>query len=159
MVLLSDEKPIVLCAIDWIGISNGGYDVWREALAKAAGTTVDRVAIHTLHQHDAPRCDFSAEKLLVARGLGGKMFDVAFVRATIGRVSDAIGAAPEGRIDPYVRLVAFFDGERPVASLTYYACHLQSYYREGGVSADFVGPPFRRRESADRRSLDRPHAG
>ena len=61
IVLLGDEQPIVLCAVDWVGIGNGGYDALREALAKAAGTTVDRVAVHTLHQHDAPGCDFEAE--------------------------------------------------------------------------------------------------
>ena len=52
VVLLSDEKPVVLCVVDWIGIANGGQDVWREQLARAAGTTVDRVAVHTVHQHD-----------------------------------------------------------------------------------------------------------
>ena len=68
LVLLGDETPIVLCAVDWVGIGNGGYDAFREALAKAAGTSVDRVAVHTLHQHDAPTCDFDAEALLASRG-------------------------------------------------------------------------------------------
>jgi len=39
--------------VDWIGIGNSGYDAWREALARSAGTTADRVAVHCLHQHDA----------------------------------------------------------------------------------------------------------
>src|SRR5689334_5827624 len=58
IVLLGEQSPIVLCAVDWVGIGNAGYDAWREALAKAAGTTVERVALHALHQHDAPGCDF-----------------------------------------------------------------------------------------------------
>ncbi|MGH7135238.1 MAG: hypothetical protein ACREHD_05820, partial [Pirellulales bacterium] len=33
----------------------------------------------------------------------------------------------------------FWDGDRPLASVTYYATHPQSYYGAGGVSADFVG--------------------
>src|SRR5258707_14944247 len=43
IVLLSSGKPIVLCALDWVGIGNSGYDEFREALAKAAGTTRERV--------------------------------------------------------------------------------------------------------------------
>src|SRR5262249_16734648 len=69
LVIVGDDAPIVLCAVDWVGIGNGGYDAWREALAKAAGTTVERVAVHTLHQHDAPGCDFECEPLLATQGL------------------------------------------------------------------------------------------
>ena len=62
IVLLSEDKPIVLCAVDWIGIANGAHDAWREALAEAAGTSPDRVAVHTLHQHDGIRCDFTTDQ-------------------------------------------------------------------------------------------------
>src|SRR5690606_18125387 len=47
IVLIFDEKPVVLVAIDWIGIANKGMDVFRKALARAVGTSVDRVSIHT----------------------------------------------------------------------------------------------------------------
>ena len=39
LVLLIKPAPVVLCAIDWVGIANQGHDEWRAALAKAAGTT------------------------------------------------------------------------------------------------------------------------
>lgn len=93
IVLLSDEAPIVLCAVDWIGIGNGGNDAWRDALAEAAGTTRERVAVHTLHQHDAPRCDFTAEELLEEQGLGGQLFSPEFARETISRTADAVRAS------------------------------------------------------------------
>ena len=67
IALLGPEKtmkPIVLCAVDWLGIANEGHDAFRDALAEAAGTTRDRVAVHTVHQHDAPECDFTAERLV-----------------------------------------------------------------------------------------------
>src|SRR5690349_23665243 len=57
VVLLGAEQPIVLCAVDWIGIANAGYDTFRQGLAKAAGTVPSRVALHSLHQHDALDCD------------------------------------------------------------------------------------------------------
>jgi hypothetical protein len=197
VVLVADERPIVLCAVDWVGIGNSAYDAWRSALAKAAGTTASRVAVHCLHQHDAPGCDFEAEELLAEHGLSGACFHVAFAHQAIERVAAAVGdarghlqpvthlglgkgrveqvasnrrilgpdgkvkfvrysacreeetrAAPEGVIDPDCRLIAFFDDEKPVVSLTYYATHPQSYYGAGGVSADFVGMARSLREKA-----------
>lgn len=188
IVLLHAGPPIVVCVLDWTGIGNGGYDTWRQALAGAAGTTPDRVAIHCIHQHDAPGCDFDAEKLLAARGLGGSEFDVAFARRTIRSVQTAIRrslanptpvthvglgqatvekvgaarrilgpdgkvkytrwssckepavqAAPEGVIDPKLRLISLWSDDRPIVSMTYYATHPMSFYGRGAVSADFVG--------------------
>ena len=53
LVLLNGDSPIVLCAVDWVGIGNAGHTAWRQALAEAAGTSIHRVAVQTLHQHDA----------------------------------------------------------------------------------------------------------
>jgi hypothetical protein len=89
IVLLGVGRPIVLCAVDWIGIANGGHDEWRESLARAVGTTIDRVSVHVLHQHDGVRCDFTAEELAAAQGLGGKRFNVPFVRETIAGTARA----------------------------------------------------------------------
>ena len=90
IVLCGAGKPIVLCSVDWIGISNGGYDAWREALAEAAGTSPDRVTVHAVHQHDGPRCDFTAEELLAAHGLGGKRYDAPFARRVIEQTAAAV---------------------------------------------------------------------
>ena len=96
LVLLSELKtantrtPIVLVAVDWVGIANGGQQEWRSALADAAATTPDRVVVHSLHQHDAPGCDFDAESLLAARGLSGAMFHVAFAQKTIDDAASAL---------------------------------------------------------------------
>ena len=177
------ERPIVLCAVDWLGIGNESRDRWRAALAKAAGTVPGRVALHTVHQHDAPGDDVSAYGLL-AKGV--PMYDEAFARGTVARVAAAVkrarpvavtqvtgGAAavegvasnrrilgaegkvvfgrmtacrnsaqcgaPEGVIDPLLRSVSFWAGEKRVATLSYYATHPMSYYGKGGVSCDFVG--------------------
>src|SRR5262245_46644905 len=54
VVILGAGEPIVLGAIDWIGIANEGHDAFRGALARAVGTSPTRVSVHTLHQHDAP---------------------------------------------------------------------------------------------------------
>ena len=93
LVLVSEGPPIVLCAVDWIGIGNDGQVEFRKALAKAAGTSVDRVNVHTLHQHDAPHCDFSANRLLADYGINHELFDNRFVRVVIERTAKAVQTA------------------------------------------------------------------
>lgn len=93
VLLVEGEQPIVLCAVDWVGIANGGHDTWREALAAAAQTDVARVAVQTLHQHDAPFCDFDTETLIDAQGMGGSMFNVPFARECIERTAAAVAEA------------------------------------------------------------------
>ncbi|MEX2174880.1 MAG: hypothetical protein WD872_10990 [Pirellulaceae bacterium] len=189
IVLLGAGEPIVLCAIDWIGIGNEGHDAFRQTLATAAGTTPARVAVHTLHQHDAPACDLTAERLL--NGVGAQnlgRLDGAFARELLKRLDAAVREAvpqaspithaghgqaevkevasnrrlkgpdgkiratrytatkdaalraePVGLIDPVVSTLTFWNGEQPVAVLSYYACHPQSYYRTGIPSPDFPG--------------------
>jgi hypothetical protein len=188
IVLLAAGEPIVLCAVDWIGIANEGQDVFRDSLARAAGTSPRRVAVHTLHQHDAPDCDFSAERILKDAGLDPRQYDGSFQRQVIsnleaavreslpraqpvthlglgearaekvasnrrilgpdGKVRDTrwtatvdpkVRAEPEGVIDPVVSVVSFWNGEQPVAVLSYYATHPQSYYRTGIPNPDFPG--------------------
>jgi hypothetical protein len=63
IVLLGGDKPIVLCALDWVENNNSSYDAWREALAEAAGTDVGHVAVQCVHPHNAPWADFDAERL------------------------------------------------------------------------------------------------
>lgn len=189
IVLLGAGEPIVLCAVDWIGIANESQDAFREAFAKAAGTTPQRVAVHSLHQHDAPGCDFTAERLLKEAGakyLG--RYESAFHRKVLARAAEAVRASiakaqpltycgwgeanvkevasnrripgpdgrvrvtrytackdpklraePEGVIDPRVLLLSFWNDDEPLAVLSYYACHPQSYYRMGIPSPDFPG--------------------
>ena len=93
VVLLSKGEPVVLCAVDWIGIGNDGNREFRRALADAVGTTIQRVSVHALHQHDAPHCDFSADRLLAAHGINKEVFDAAFARAVIARAAQAARAA------------------------------------------------------------------
>jgi hypothetical protein len=93
IVILGNDKPIVLCAVDWIGIGNAAHRHFRERLAAAAGTTPERVAVHTLHQHDAPWCDFEIDELLSANGLAGKQFDSGFARTVMERAATAAADA------------------------------------------------------------------
>ncbi len=188
IVLLDAGEPIVLCALDWLGLANGAHDAFREGLARAAGTTPARVTVHALHQHDAPLADFTAENILRDEGLEPLVFESSFQREVLGSLETAIREAlprarpvthvgqgsakvdrvasnrripgpdgkiravrytatadpalraePEGVIDPLVSLVSFWHGEVPLAVLSYYATHPQSYYRTGIPNPDFPG--------------------
>jgi hypothetical protein len=48
-------------------------------------------------------------------------------------------AEPEGVIDPMVSGVSFWNNDQPVAVLTFYATHPQSYYLTGVPNPDFPG--------------------
>ena len=58
-----------------------------------------------------------------------------------------IRAAPEGLIDPYLTALTFFDGDRPVVTVSHYATHPMSHYGQGRVSADFCGLARARRQA------------
>jgi hypothetical protein len=188
IVLTGAGKPIVLCSVDWIGIGNDSQDEFKKVLGKAAGTTPERVAVHTIHQHDAPICDFGAEKYLISKGLNPMSFESTFTRKVMNQLGEAVKVAmkeqktvthvgtgeaevfkvasnrriagpdgkiratrytttkdpalraePEGLIDKMVSLVSFWNGDKPLAVLSYYACHPQSYYLTGLPNPDFPG--------------------
>jgi hypothetical protein len=180
--------PIVLCSVDWIGIANDAQDEFKQVMADAAGTIPERVALHTIHQHDAPICDFGAEKYLKNAGLDPLSYESTFTRSVMLRLGEAIKASlknaqpfnqiglgeapvfmvasnrrilgtdgkvratrytscqdsalraePEGLIDPIVSVISFWNDDKPVAVLSYYAVHPQSYYQTGLPNPDFPG--------------------
>ena len=67
-VLLGSGKPIVVCVVDWTGLLNSAHVEWRKALAEAAGTTIDRVTVHCVHQHNAPFACLDAEDIVLKQG-------------------------------------------------------------------------------------------
>ncbi|GAB5562377.1 MAG: hypothetical protein SynsKO_40240 [Synoicihabitans sp.] len=92
-VLLSNEAPIVVCVLDWAGLMNSAHHKFRTALATAAGTTPDRVALHCVHQHNAPFvCEETRIRLAQLPGLP-PVFDPGFFQVCLQRGQEAIRAA------------------------------------------------------------------
>lgn len=56
---------------------------------------------------------------------------------------------PEGLIDPWLKTLSFWDGDRPLAALSYYATHPMSFYGKGHVSSDFCGLARQKRQDDD----------
>ncbi|MFM8274194.1 MAG: hypothetical protein ACKODX_17945 [Gemmata sp.] len=187
VVLLGAGKPVVLCAVDWTGLRNEAFRIWRGALADAAHTTPEHVSLHCVHPHNSPFADVEAQKLIAAAkapisldlkyysecvkksadalktalpkavkfthiGTGAsEVKDVASNRRVLGddgkvkftrtsaTKSKEAREAPVGLIDPKLRSLSFYNGEKALAALHFYACHPMSYYGDGRVSADFCG--------------------
>lgn len=89
-VLLGAGEPIVVVALDWCQCNNDSYDRWRAGLASAAGTSAERVMLATVHQHDAPICDLTAQQLLDQQGLQGWNCDPAFHERAVQRTATAL---------------------------------------------------------------------
>ncbi len=195
-VLLGAGKPIVLCAVDWTGLLNDAHVQWRSALADAAGTTPDRVAVQCVHQHNAPFACLEAEAIVLQQGDLPHIVELDFYRRCLDQARAAVQsglkrarpvtaiaagqaevqkvasnrrvsrntyghvvkmrgsscrdeqliALSEGIVDPQLKTVAFYDGDRKIAACHYYATHPMSYYGDGRVSSDFVGLARKRRQ-------------
>lgn len=97
VVLLGAGAPIVLAAVDWTGIMNDSHRIFCEIIAEAAQTTPDRVALHTVHQHNAPFVDREANKILRAAGSSTLVYDDIFIDKTMERTRLAITEALESQ--------------------------------------------------------------
>ncbi len=198
VVILSDDKPVVLCAVDWCEIRAGDHVHWREVLARAAGTTPERVAVQSLHQHNTPLADSAAHRLLAGFEKPPSVIDIEWAEKALAGVVASIEEAlkkpspvthiahgeaavekvasnrrimgddgkvtkmrlsstkdaalrelPEGTIDPMLKTISFWNGEKKLAALHYYATHPMSYYGDGIVTSDFVGTARERRTKDD----------
>ena len=198
VLLGGGQKPVVVCAVDWTGILNSAHVAWREALAAAAGTTPERVAVQCVHQHNAPFACLDTQKLIAAQGDLPATVDVDFFARCLESAKAAIAKAlpaarpvthvahgqaqvkevasnrrfvgangkiefwrgsatkdkklqdlPEGRIDPWLKTVAFYEGEKKLVACHYYATHPMSYYGDGRVTSEFVGLARKKRQAEE----------
>ena len=191
-------EPFVICSFDWSEIRNDAYDALRLALANSAGTVRQRVLLCSIHQHDTPLADLTAEKFLVDAGSEHESINAEFFADVKRRLSYAVveamskaemvteygvgkgkveriasnrryvledgsvhynrgsatnnlsaQRAPEGDIDPWLRTLSFWNGDKAVCALSVYATHPMSFYRTAKVDADFPGLARRKRQSDD----------
>ena len=197
-VLMGVGKPIVVCAVDWTGLANSAHIQWRKALADAARTTIDRVAVQCVHQHNAPFACMDAQAIVQEQGDLPDIVNPVFFDRCLKNAGDAVtkslkkttpvthiarGEArvekvaanrriiglngklvsqrgsssrkpehhrfPEGLIDPMLKTVAFYSGNKKLVASHFYACHPMSYYGDGRVSADFCGLARRRMQKQE----------
>lgn len=198
-ILFGQDKPMVVCSVDWTGLLNEAHLEWRTALAQAAGTTPDRVAVHCVHQHNAPLACLETERLIEAQQDLPHALDIPFFNQCLAKAREAVTAAvksaqpvthiahgqaqvekvasnrrmlrdatgrvlamrgsacrnpelvelPEGLIDPYLKTVVFYQGDRKLVSCHYYAVHPMSFYGDGRVTSDFPGLARKQRQAEE----------
>jgi hypothetical protein len=93
VVLLGAGAPVVLAAVDWTGLRNEAYRIWREALADAAHTVPENVALHCVHPHNAPFADTEAQKLMAQVPGGPPILDLKFYDKVVNASADAVKAS------------------------------------------------------------------
>jgi hypothetical protein len=93
LVLIGAGKPIVLCAVDWTGLLNSAHVKWRQALAEAAGTTPDRVAVHCIHQHNAPMACVDTQRIIETQRDLPHVLKLDFFRRCLDRGRRAVTQA------------------------------------------------------------------
>jgi|GEM_PF-95997 len=91
VVLRDQGGTYVLCTLDLMEIHNETYDVLRQIIAKAAGTSERRVALHVLHQHTAPALDETAQKLQLEEDDPRLIASMKYTRMIGSRIAEAIG--------------------------------------------------------------------
>lgn len=103
-VVLSDGRTrYALCAVDWCLLQTGAYDAFRESLAKALEIPVAQVALHTVHQHNAPIADANAQRLLDGLPGAPAHLDLEFLREVTERVGVAAAGA-RARLQPFTHV-------------------------------------------------------
>lgn len=93
IVLIERGLPIVLATLDYTGVQNESHMRWTRALSVAAQTVDHRVALHTVHQHNAPFVDLLANRLLRESGSKTRIYDDAFIDGLLERCVKAVREA------------------------------------------------------------------
>jgi hypothetical protein len=91
VLVRSAEGVFVIAALDWTELRNDAYARWRGELARAAGTSPDRVLLSCTHVHDAPYADLGAQRRLEAGLHVDPDFHERAVQATAAAVARAAG--------------------------------------------------------------------
>ncbi len=182
VVLRDPDGVYVVCAVDYEGLCNDSYDMFRKTIAAAAGTSTSRAAVQSVHQHTAPVFDANTDRILYAdrpedlkSGLDAaetaarriaeavrqacdgwqRVTHVSAGQAKVDRVASnrrvpqpdgsivarftgQLQDAPEGLIDPWLRTITFYNGNKRLVRLHYYATHPQTT-SGGRVTYDMPG--------------------
>lgn len=112
------------------------FDVCLQRADAAVRAALPRAEVVTHIAHGSALVDRVASNRRVARDATGR---VTAMRRSF--CSDpALVALPEGKIDPLMQTLAYYDSEgRKLVACSYYATHPMSFYDDGEVSADFCG--------------------
>ncbi|MFH1266222.1 MAG: hypothetical protein ABIK89_10885 [Planctomycetota bacterium] len=106
VVLDHGARRYVLCSLDWCGLCNSSYELFRSKIAAAAETEVTQVAVHSIHQHTAPYTDGDAQRLLDTLDKDENLplyVDFEFLDQVTDRLADSVRQSL-GKLEPFDHL-------------------------------------------------------
>jgi hypothetical protein len=89
------------------------------------------------------------EKVASNRRFKTKAGKISFERSSMSGGKADQAEAEEGEIDPYLRTISFWNGDKPLCALHAYSVHPMSKWGDGNVTCDFPGLARRRRQADD----------
>jgi hypothetical protein len=147
------DAPLVDSVADALARERGGLSPMMDvAWSRAA---LERVAegVRVARRDAQPLTHIAfgsaeVERVASNRRVMGADGKVRAVRYSACR-DEVIRDAPQGTIDPALKVVSFWDGDRKLAVVHHYATHPMSAYGQGHVDSDFAGEARQRRAAAD----------
>ena len=100
IVLDDGRQRYVICSVDWCGLCNSSYDLFRGKLAAGAGVDVSHVAVQCVHQHTAPYTDGDAQRLLDKEENPPEYCDFKFLEEVTDRLAAAVRSSLE-KLQPF----------------------------------------------------------
>lgn len=122
---------------------------FHERAVTKAGDALKASLAHTVRFTHIGVGQAKVERVASSRRILGDDGKVKYVRYSATK-EPKIRDEPEGLIDPWLKTLSFWDGDKPLAALHYYATHPMSYYGDGRVTSDFCGL------ARDKRRADQP---
>ena len=103
VVIDDGATRVVLCAVDWCGLGGSTHLLFREKIARAAGTDLAHVAVHSVHQHTAPYVVGDANALLARLPHPPLIMSRAFLERVTDRLAAEVKRATT-RLRPFDRI-------------------------------------------------------
>jgi len=100
VVLQQGDDRYVLCAMDWCGLCNSSYELFRNKMAAAVKAPPEHVALHCVHQHTAPYTDGDAQRLLDQLPEAPRYVDFRFLKQASDRLAAAVAESLD-RLQPF----------------------------------------------------------
>jgi hypothetical protein len=133
-----------------VGLENELYDeqFHAETIARVATALGDSLT-HTRRVTHIGTGQARVEGIASNRRVVDPDGRVHFGRGSNGGGDEFYRNASDGQIDPFLKTLSFWDGDKPLLALQAYATHPMSYYGRGEVTSDFVGLARERRQRDD----------
>jgi hypothetical protein len=131
-IVLDDGRArYVLCTLDWCGLGGAAHQLFRNRIARAAGTDPSRVVVQTVHQHTAPYVDGDGYALLETLPAPPLRMSDASLERLAGRIAAAVADS--------VRRMQPFDSVATSSARVEQVASQRRMFRDGKIVTRYSG--------------------